>query len=148
MLKFEVDSLFLADLHDDFVMNETQKLYEFIDGDPVTAFHLGWRISGWFSQLDKKQQYLYSKAVRHNEEEVQPYREQIKYWSNKYPTKEDQEVDLIAMTSYVFDNMLWFEDTKELDQVKVAFFLGMVIGTRIKPDEPEENKETEDFEVK
>ena len=73
VISFTVNPLFVLDLRDDFLMNNSKKLYEFIGKDPVKAFHLGVHVSKWFDLLDKKQQYLHSKLLRHNQEEIESY---------------------------------------------------------------------------
>ena len=73
MISFKVDSNYIQDLEDDFVINEDKTLYEFIGNDPVRAFYLGLYISKWFSSIDRKQRYLYSKQARHNSDDVKKY---------------------------------------------------------------------------
>lgn len=124
---FNVDILFILDLRDDFVMNETQTLYEFLGKDYVKAFHLGMRIAHWFSLLDKKQQYLYTKPMRHNKEEIEEYKDQIKFWIFKFP-KESENVNVLELSEFVFENLIWNPDTEDIDKVKVALFLGTLTG--------------------
>lgn len=128
MVSFAVNSLFVLDLRDDFLMNNDSKLYEFLGKDPVKAFHLGIRVSKWFDLLDKKQQYLHSKSLRHNSEDVKKYVDQITYWAKKFPEpSDDGNVNTIMLSEYVFNNLIWDED-EEIDKVKVALFLGMIVG--------------------
>lgn len=108
-------------------MNTSLKLYEFLSKDPLKAFHLGVHVSKWFEHLDKKQMYLHSKLLRHNQEEIEPYREQMKYWTEKFPHEDDQ-INMIELSEYVFNNLIWNPDTEEIDKVKVALFLGMIVG--------------------
>ena len=35
---------------------------------------------------------------------------------------------MIELSEYVFNNMIWNPDTEEIDQIKVALFLGMIVG--------------------
>lgn len=136
MISFIVDTLFVLDLRDDFIMNENDKLYDFIGLDPVKAFHLGIRVQKWFDLLDKKQQYLHSKLLRHNKESIEQYSDQIKYWTNQFPSEEGQ-VDMIEMSEYLMDKIVWNSETEEQDKVRVALFLGMLIG-QTNPDEEDE----------
>ena len=127
MISFTVNPLFVLDLRDDFLMNNSKRLYEFIGKDPVKAFHLGVYITKWFDLLDRKQQYLYSKLLRHNQEEIESYMDQLKYWAEAFPhSSKDDQINMIELSEYVFNNMIWNDE--ETDQVKVALFLGMIVG--------------------
>lgn len=127
MISFTVNPLFVLDLRDDFLMNNSKRLYEFIGKDPVKAFHLGVYITKWFDLLDRKQQYLYSKLLRHNQEEIESYMDQLKYWTETFPhSSKDDQINMIELSEYVFNNMIWNDE--ETDQVKVALFLGMIVG--------------------
>lgn len=123
-VNLNVDTNYILDLHDDFVMNKDNNLYEFIGTDPVLAFYLGANFKKWFEELEKEQQYLYSKQARHNKEHLEKYENQIQFWTKKYPDKKDGVVDLIPMSEYILNNMFYDEDSEELDKVKLAFFLG------------------------
>lgn len=126
---FTVNPLFVLDLRDDFIMNNKLKLYEFLGDDPVKAFHLGVHVVKWFELLDKKQQYLHAKSLRHNQEEVESYIEQMKYWTQSFPHASDQdEINTIELSEYIFDNLIWNEENEEKDRIKVALFLGMIVG--------------------
>lgn len=131
MIELNADSIYILDLKDDFVMNETKDLYQFIDEDPVKAFYLGVYIKEWFDSLDQKQQYLYSKQLRHNQDIIPNYKEQIKFWTNKFPNK---EADASKLYEYILNNMFWNEITEELDRVKIALFFGQS-ATLISEDE-------------
>ncbi len=127
MISFTVNPLFVLDLRDDFLMNNSKKLYDFIDKDPIKAFHLGIHVAKWFELLDRKQQYLHSKSLRHNQEDVEPYMDQLKHWSEAFPhSSKDDQIDMIELSEYVFNNMIW--NDRETDSVKVALFLGMIVG--------------------
>lgn len=127
MISFTVNPLFVLDLRDDFLMNNSKKLYEFIGKDPVKAFHLGVHVAKWFDLLDKKQQYLHSKLLRHNQEEIEPYIDQLKHWAEAFPhSSKDDQINMIELSEYVFNNMIWNDE--ETDQIKVALFLGMIVG--------------------
>ena len=130
MISFTVNPLFVLDLRDDFLMNNSKKLYEFIGKDPIRAFYLGIYISKWFDLLDRKQQYLYSKFLRHNQEEIKSYMDQLKHWTDEYPnaTEDSKKVNMIELSEYVFNNTIWDINNEEDDQVKVALFLGMIVG--------------------
>lgn len=129
MISFGINSLLILDLRDDFIMNDKLKLYEFLGEDPVKAFHLGVHVVKWFELLDKGQQYLHAKSLRHNQEEVEPYIEQIKYWTSSFPHASDKdEINTIELSEYIFDNLIWDKENEEKDKVKVALFLGMIVG--------------------
>lgn len=127
VISFTVNPLFVLDLRDDFLMNNSKKLYEFIGRDPVKAFHLGIHVSKWFDLLDKKQQYLHSKLLRHNQEEIESYMDQLKHWTEAFPnSSKDDQINMIELSEYVFNNMIW--SGEEMDKIKVALFLGMIVG--------------------
>ena len=127
VISFTVNPLFVLDLRDDFLMNNSKKLYEFIGKDPVKAFHLGIHVSKWFDLLDKKQQYLHSKLLRHNQEEIESYMDQLKHWTEAFPSSsKDDQINMIELSEYVFNNMIW--SGEEMDKIKVALFLGMIVG--------------------
>ena len=101
VISFTVNPLFVLDLRDDFLMNNSKKLYEFIGKDPVKAFHLGVHVSKWFDLLDKKQQYLHSKLLRHNQEEIESYMDQLKYWTEAFPnSSKDDQINMIELSEY------------------------------------------------
>lgn len=127
MISFTVNPLFVLDLRDDFLMNNSKKLYDFIGEDPVKAFHLGVHVAKWFDLLDRKQQYLHSKLLRHNQEEIEPYMDQLKHWTEAFPhSSKDDQINMIELSEYVFNNIIWNDG--EADSVKVALFLGMIVG--------------------
>lgn len=139
MAIFDVNPIYVLDLRDDFIMNRTEKLYEFLGKDPVKAFHLGIRATKWFNSLDKEQMYLHSKSLRHVQEDIDSYMEQIKHWTENFPDTDDEDqVDMIQLSDYVFSNIIWNPDTEEKDQVKVALFLGMVVGKNVNLDDEDE----------
>lgn len=121
-IKLAVSPIYILDLRDDIVMNFTKDLYQFIDGDPVKAFHVGMNIKEWFDALEPKQQYLYSKQLRHNKDSLDKYIEQMKFWTDKFP--DEEETDLLCLSEYILNNMFWDEKSEELDRVKMAIFLG------------------------
>lgn len=127
MISLEIDNLFVPDLHDDFIMNEKLKLFEFIEEDVKKAFYLGMYITKWWDSLDKNQQYLHSKELRHNGPDyISKYQEQIKFWSEKYKGEED--IDMIDLAQYLLNNIFYND---EFDKVRLALHLGMVVGTKI-----------------
>ncbi len=129
MTLFTVNPLFVLDLRDDFLMNTSKRLYEFIGKDPVKAFHLGVHVSKWFEFLDKKQQYLHSKPLRHVQEGVESYMDQMKHWTEAFPhASKDDQINMIELSEYVFNNIIWSPEEEESDQIKVALFLGMIVG--------------------
>lgn len=128
-MTFSVDSLFLSDLKDDFVINDKHNLYEFLNKDPVKAFHLGVYINKWFYILDMKQKYLHSKFLRHNYEDIECYIDQIKHWTQAFPcSSEKDQINVIELAEYIFKNIIWNKETEDIDKVKVALFLGMIAG--------------------
>lgn len=138
-----VDEYLVPDLEDDFMMNETLDLYEFIGKDLVKAFYLGLYMSDWFKGLSKSQRYLYSKQARHNKEGVQKYSEQIEYWTNKFPGEENEEIRMVKLAEFVLSNMFWDEDQEDIDRVKVAFFFGNAISQAVEREDETMEKEQE-----
>lgn len=127
MISLEVDNLYIPDLHDDFIMNDKLKLFEFINKDPVKAFYLGMYVVKWWSKLDKDQMYLYSKELRHNGPDyISDYQEQITFWSKKYEGEEN--IDMINLAEYLLNNIFYKE---EFDQIRLALHLGMIVGSKI-----------------
>lgn len=110
-------------------MNFTKDLYQFIDGDPVKAFHVGMNIKEWFDSLEPRQQYLYSKQLRHNKDFLDKYMEQMKFWTDKFP--DEEETDLLCLSEYILNNMFWDEESEELDRVKMAIFFGQSVKFQI-----------------
>lgn len=129
MIKLAVDPVYILDLKDDIAMNFTDDLYQFIDGDPVRAFHVGMNIKKWFEELEPKQQYLYSKQLRHNKDFLDRYMDQMKFWTDKFP--DEEETDLLCLSEYILNNMFWDEETEELDRVKMALFFGQSVRFQI-----------------
>lgn len=123
-IKLDVSADYVLDLHDDFMMNTSLDLYQFIDYDPVRAFHLGVNIGKWFENISQEKQYLYSKQLRHNKDSLEKYVNQYKFWVNKLP---EEEIDYIELCEYLLNNMFWKD---ELDQIKVAFSLGQKIKSK------------------
>lgn len=135
MTSFKIDQLLILDLRDDFIMNEKQKLYDFLGKDPVKAFYLGIYVNKWFNLLEKKQQYLHSKLLRHNQEEVQKYSDQIKYWTTEFSNSPSEEVELCELSEYIFNHIIWDQKNEKEDQIKVALFLGMIVGKQMDLDD-------------
>lgn len=131
MISFAIDSRYVQDLEDDFIMNEDRDLYKFINNDPVRAFYLGYNITKWFDYIDKKQKYLYSKQVRHNKDDLEKYQKQIEFWANKYKSPES-EINMATLAEFIINNMFWEEGTEDLDRVKLAFFFGNTIAEKEK----------------
>ena len=125
MISFAVDSRFVQDLEDDFMVNEDLTLYEFIGKDPIRAFYLGHNITKWFKDINRKQRYLYSKQARHNNDDLEKYQDQIEYWTRKFP--KEGEISMAELAEFIINNMFWEEKTEELDRVKLAFFFGDTI---------------------
>ena len=126
MKSFEINIIELSDLYDDFMINEKKDLYTFLGPDYVRAFNLGLRLKLWFPLLERKQKHLYSFQIRHTRELIESYINQILYWTNQYEDKGD--VNIIDISNFIFDNMIW---NNEEDQVKVALYLGMVMGDKV-----------------
>lgn len=138
MLKFNVDELYVLDLRDDFVMNRTQKLYEFLGQDPVKAYQLGICIEKWFKDLDSEQQYLHAKSLRHIKEDLKSYLNQMNYWTHEFPGFAEDEVNMLDLSAFVYNNIIWDPETEDTDRIKLALFLGMVTGRSINKDQEEE----------
>lgn len=128
MISFSVSPIYVLDLRDDFIMNSKKKLYRFLGRDPIKAFHLGVHVVKWFELLDRNQQYLHSKSLRHLQEDVGSYLEQMKYWTDKFNSGDDEEINMMELSDYVYNNMIWNDETEEQDKVRVALFLGMIVG--------------------
>ena len=129
MIKLEVDSVYILDLKDDIVMNFTNDLYQFIDEDPVRAFHVGMNINEWFEELEPRQQYLYSKQLRHNKDFLDKYIDQMNFWITRFSN--DKEIGLLHLSEYILNNMFWDEDTEKLDRVRMALFLGQGVRSQM-----------------
>lgn len=119
MIDLKVDNKYLGDLHDDVFCNYTEHLYKFLNNDPVKAFYFGSLIKKWFKDLDQDRQMLYSKELRHCDDDLEKYKEQILFWSNKY--SDSEEIDLVDFSEYLLNNMFW---DKESDIINMALFLG------------------------
>lgn len=135
LIDLAIDANFIEDLKDDFLNNEEEDLYEFIDGDPVKSFYLGLHINRWFNLLDKKQKYLHSKLIRHNKDDLEKYQDQIQYWTQQYSSGKDEEVDLSKLSEYMLNNMFYDPETEDTDIIKMAFFFGYLIANRTDEDE-------------
>jgi hypothetical protein len=135
-MNLQVSNIYVMDLRDDFLMNYDKGLYDFIDGDIVKAFYIGMYIDGWFKELERKQQYLHSKLLRHNTEGLDEYLSQIKYWTKEYPATTN--VDALDLSEYLMNNIVWREDHEDEDKIRVAIFLGMAAGEGVRSKEIEE----------
>lgn len=130
-----VDEFFVADLEDDFMMNETLNLYEFIGKDPARAFYLGLYITDWFKGITKSQRYLYSKQARHNKEVAIKYSKQLDFWYNKFPGENDAELKMVKLAEFVLSNMFWDEGQEDIDRIKLAFFFGDAINQAVEQED-------------
>lgn len=119
-LNLDVNEIYVLDLKDDFIMNKDLDLYQFLGKDPVKAYILGVYIKRWFEELDKEQQYLYSKQLRHIRDDIKDYVDQFQFWCNKAP----ENITAREMFEFVLNNMFWKEETEDLDKVRMALFLG------------------------
>lgn len=146
MISFAVDPRFIQDLEDDFMVNEDLTLYEFIGKDPVKAFYLGYNLTKWFKNIDRKQRYLYSKQARHNKDDLKKYQSQIEFWTKKFP--KNGEISMTELAEFIMNNMFWEEKTEDLDKVKLAFFFGDAISTAKQQEEsnPPESDEKNDLQ--
>lgn len=134
-IKLNVNTTYIVDLKEDFAMNDSKDLYQFIDGDPVKAFHLGANVKEWFETLDQKKQYLYSKQLRHNKDDLEKYKEQIKFWAERFS---EEESDLLELSEFILNNMFWDEKNEELDRVKLSLFFGQSFRFQIDKQNGEE----------
>lgn len=130
MISFAVDPRFVQDLEDDFMVNRDKTMYQFIGRDPVKAFYLGINLGNWFRDIDRDQRYLYSKQARHNKDDLQKYQNQVSFWGDKFPRKDNEEVNLAELAEFIYNNMFWDEETEETDKIKLAFFFGDMIATQ------------------
>lgn len=124
MIDLTVNKDFIYDLKDDFTMNDKKDLYQFIGGDLVKAFYLGVNLTEWFKELPAEKQYLYSKQIRHNKDNLEKYRKQLTFWTDKFSSK-DEEIDLVDLSEYILNNMI-YEDNS--DEINLALFLGTTVG--------------------
>jgi hypothetical protein len=139
---FEVNQIFIADLYDDFTMNRKLNIYEFIAGDIIKAYYLGLNLDDWFKILDKDQQYLHSKLIRHNKEGLDKYQPQIIYWINKYP---EEDAETTKLLSYLLDNMMfWDRENEQEDKVKLCLFFGLTESEIQKKKEENDKKQCEE----
>ena len=122
MISLTVDTIFVLDLKDDFLMNRSEKLLDFIGNDVQRAYYLGLYMKKWFDLLERDSQYLHSKTLRHAGEEVEEYLPQLEYWINKYPKDAKEEVDPTEIAEYILNNIILFN---EKDIIKLALFLGL-----------------------
>lgn len=118
MIQLEVTKLFIYDLEEDFVRNKKIELYDFIKGDPVKAFWIGYHFKEWFDKLDGEKPYLYSKQARHIIDYIGPNEEQIHYWIDKEGKDESMTLSTVE---YVLNNLI-LENEDDLD--KIAFYFG------------------------
>ena len=139
MISFGVNQLYVLDLKDDFLMNHHERLYDFIGQDPIKAYQLGIRVEKWFDLLDKEQQYLHAKDLRHVKADLEEYLDQINYWTKKFPGFEEEEVDILGLSEYVYNNMILNPETEEADRIKLALFLGMITGRSVKDEGDEDS---------
>lgn len=120
-----VNEVFILDLQDDFKMNYTKDLYEFINGDIIKAYYLGLKFSEWYKDLESEQQYLYSKQARHNKDFISKYSSQIDFWINRFAKdnnmSDEDGLPVLDVCEYVLNNMIYDNDS---DDVKLAFHLG------------------------
>lgn len=128
MISLKVDDNYLLDLEDDFKMNETDNLYQFLNKDPVRAYYLGMYISKWFKELDADKQYLYSKQLRHVTDKLDKYIKQINFWTDKLvKIKKTNELCSTELAEYILNNMFWNPKTEKRDKINVALYLGKKI---------------------
>jgi hypothetical protein len=125
MISLTVDTIFVLDLKDDFLMNRSKKLLDFIGDDIQKAYYLGLYMKKWFDLLERDSQYLHSKTLRHTGEEVEEYIPQLEYWISKYPKDEDK-IDPTEMAEYILNNIILFNKS---DIIKLALFLGLKTST-------------------
>ncbi len=128
-MKFDIDPVLTLDLKDDIFMNYDKHLYEFLGKNVLNAFYFGLIIKKIFDKLEPEQQYLYSKELRHLVRDIERYNPQIQYWTKKYANK-----DLFKTIEDIYNNIIWFPDTEDIDKVKVALFLAITIESAIDED--------------
>ena len=59
--------------------------------------------------------------------------EQLKHWTEVFPhSSKDDQIDMIKLSEYVFNNIIWDLEDEDGDQVKVALFLGIIVGKNSK----------------
>lgn len=122
MINLNVNCSYIEDLFDDVCDNTSKHLYAFIGNDPVKAFYFAMNIKDWSSKLAGWQIRLYSRELRHVQEEIENLYPQIKFWQNKYMELfEDKNVTLIHFPTYILNNIIVDND---IDLIRVALVLG------------------------
>ena len=128
-MKFDIDPVLTLDLKDDIFMNYDKHLYEVLGKNVLNAFYFGLIIKKIFDKLEPEQQYLYSKELRHLVRDIEQYNSQIQYWTKKYANK-----DLFNTLEDIYNNIIWFPDTEDIDTIEVALFLAITIESAIDED--------------
>ena len=119
MISLSIDKNYIPDLHDDVFGNYDKNLYQFVGNDPVRAFYFGMYIIKWFKDLDQQRQLLYSKQLRHVNDELSKYEGQVNFWASKFSKEED--INMIEFSEYLLNNMFYDKDS---DIIDLALFLG------------------------
>lgn len=119
MITLQINDKYIPDLHDDVFGNYKLKLYQFLENDPVRAFYFGACIKKWFSELNQERQLLYSKELRHSSDNLEKYKEQIKFWTEKF--SDEEEINMIEFSEYLLNNMFYDDES---DIINLALFLG------------------------
>ena len=134
----------IADLHDDFFINEENDFWEFIGEDIPTAFYLGLHFDKWFKELkDPNKQYLYSKGARHCNDDLAEHQDQVSFWSERFANEsKSEEVDMIELSEYVLNHMIFQLEDKELI-VNLAFCLGRSTGKILFKNDLQEDKQSD-----
>ena len=114
---FNFDSVFLADLKDDFELagkgEQEFSIYDFINHDLSRAFGVGYGIRDWKLWIP----VTVRKELRHAIDNLEQYNPQLK-WINSKISKEISTEDYI---NYIVDNI--FCDN-ELDLINILITLG------------------------
>lgn len=124
MINLNVSKIYLLDLADDISANVSLDLYELIGKDAVKAFAFGLLIEKIWNSLDKMQQLLYSKQLRHIGDSLINYKDQLKFWNERFTKLSGEEVTLIDYSQYLLNNFFFHEETKDKDIINLALYLG------------------------
>jgi hypothetical protein len=130
-IDLKIHPIDILDIRDDFLMNYDYELYDFIDDIPEIAFYIGLYIKKWFPLLEPSQRYLHSKSLRHVQLEISKYKDQIKFWTEQYPSN-DSEVDIIDISNYILNNVMLDE---EMDIIPLSLYLGLIMSANKVPEE-------------
>lgn len=122
----KVSNIYIQDLLDDMLDNDSKHLYQFVGHDCKKAFFLTMYIEEWQSYLEPFQMRLYSREIRHAPLELEPYQKQFDYWSSKYYNdNKDKEVLITDYPQYILNN--WISTSDEDPKVKINLAITLAL---------------------